>query len=92
MNSDASRSVTRIATRGSLGLVADAERVALDDVDADVAGAHLLDDVFHQLLVGALLRIQVEVLTICSSRVRLRICCEIDCRRSSMRAVTVERT
>ena len=43
------------------GLVADAERVALDDVDADVARAHPLDDVFHQLLVGALLRIQVEV-------------------------------
>ena len=27
-----------------------------------------------------------------SSRVRLRICCEIDCRRSSMRAVIVDRT
>ena len=46
---------------GVFSLVTDAERVALDDVDADVLGAHPLDDVLHQLLLGAFLRIQIEV-------------------------------
>ena len=46
---------------GIVGLVADAEGIALDDLDADVARAHPLDNVLHQLLVGALLRIEIEV-------------------------------
>ena len=60
MNSDARRSVTRIAVRASLGGEADAEGVALDDLDLDFV-PHPLDDVFHDR--GAtLVGVEVEIL------------------------------
>ena len=61
MKCEASRSVTLMTVTRVVADERDAERVALERVDADVARAHPLDDVFHDADL-ALALVQVEVL------------------------------